>query len=105
MWIALKNKNIVGMVALETHKSNETIGELRRMSVSNTIRRQNLGTQLLDTLITFAKDKNYKKIILSTSSLQIPAIRMYERYGFKIVKKRYDWKCNISFVDMEYIIQ
>ena len=86
MWVAEWNSKVVGMVGLihnESHKPG--VAELQRMSVSPICRRMGIARRLLDALLKHAKDQQFEKIVLTTTSAQTPAIRLYKRYGFKLV--------------------
>lgn len=86
MWVAEWGGNVVGMVGLihnESHKPGEV--ELQRMSVSPVCRRMGIARKLLDELLQHAKKQGFEKIVLTTTSAQTPAIRLYKKYGFKLM--------------------
>ena len=86
MWVAEWNGKVVGMVGLihnESHKPG--VAELQRMSVSPICRRMGIGRKLIDELLKHAKDQHFEKIVLTTTSAQTPAIRLYKKYGFKFM--------------------
>lgn len=86
MWVAEWNGKVVGMVGLvhnEGHKPG--VAELQRMSVSSACRRMGIARKLLDELLKHAKEQQFEKLILTTTSAQTPAIRLYKKYGFKLV--------------------
>lgn len=56
------------------------------------LRKQNIGSILLSSLIEMAKlEQNITSITLEVNSTNIPALRLYEKFGFKKVglRKRY----------------
>ena len=86
MWVAEWNGKVVGMVGLvhnESHKPG--VAELQRMSVSPACRRMGIARKLLDELLKHAKEQQLEKLVLTTTSAQTPAIRLYKKYGFKLV--------------------
>ena len=86
MWVAEWSGNVVGMVGLvhnESHKPG--VAELQRMSVSPVCRRMGIARKLLDELLQHAKKQGFEKIVLTTTSAQTPAIRLYKKYGFKLM--------------------
>ena len=86
MWVAEWNGKVVGMVGLvhnESHKPG--VAELQRMSVSPACRRMGIAGKLLDELLKHAKEQNFEKVVLTTTSAQTPAIRLYKKYGFKLI--------------------
>ncbi|KAL9961730.1 hypothetical protein ACROYT_G030732 [Oculina patagonica] len=86
MWVAECNGKVVGMVGLIHNKSHKPgVAELQRMSVSPVCRRMGIARKLLDALLNHARDQHYEKIVLTTTSAQTPAIRLYKKYGFKLM--------------------
>ena len=86
MWVAEWDGKVVGMVGLlhnENHKPG--VAELQRMSVSPLCRRMGIARKLLDELLQHAKDQRLDKLTLTTTSAQTPAIRLYKKYGFKLM--------------------
>ena len=86
MWVAEWNGKVVGMVGLihnDSHKPG--VAELQRMSVSPVCRRMGIARKLIDELLKHAKDQQLEKLELTTTSAQTPAIRLYKKYGFKLM--------------------
>ena len=76
--------SLVGHVGIQaSDKENEA--ELRRMTVSTTVRRQGVGRRLLRTTEEFCRSRGYKRIILSTVDFLKPALAMYHNNGYKLV--------------------
>ncbi|XP_077969532.1 uncharacterized protein LOC144424278 [Styela clava] len=79
---------IVGTVALRTLHENVSntqsiaIVELKRMSVSSNFRKRGIGRKLLAHAVNEASELSYNRIILDCTELQMPAISMYQTYGF-----------------------
>ena len=82
-WVAEEGGVVVGMAGIERHHD---AAELRRMAVAPTHRRRGLARQLLETAETFARRAGYAKIVLSTSELQAPAMRLYESSAYRLVR-------------------
>ena len=76
---------IVGIVGIQPRELEEE-AELRRMSVSPSVRRQGIGRRLLETTEDFCREKGYRRICLSTVGILQPALAMYARYGYSTVK-------------------
>jgi len=85
MWVAELRGQIVGMVGV-IHSDSHELGvvELQRMSVSRATRRLGIAKRLLQKSLTFSREFGYKKIILSTTGAQTPAISLYKKAGFSI---------------------
>ena len=75
---------VVGMVGL-LHEGNDGLGtyEMKRMYVVPRCRGVGIGAKLLNEMIAHAKRQKFDKIVSTTSATQLPAIRLYRKYGFK----------------------
>lgn len=64
---------------------------ITNIAVRNTDRGRGIGKFLMSALIAKAREKGAKHITLEVKSSNIPAIRMYEGFGFRVegVRKRY----------------
>ena len=86
MWVAELCGKVVGMVGLRHDESHEPgVFELQRMYVVPGYKRMGIGKQMLTEVITHAKKHRMKMIILTTSNIQVAAIQLYTKYGFKVV--------------------
>lgn len=86
-WVA-DDGRLVGMVGVE--RQNEECAELRRMAVEKSHRRKGIGRQLLATAEAFCRDAGYRKMVLSTSEVQLAAMRLYESSGYRRVREETD---------------
>jgi putative acetyltransferase len=64
-------------------KSEEKIAELKRMFIKEPHRNKGLGKELMRRAIKLSRDLGYEKIRLDTLDSMKPAIKLYEKYGFK----------------------
>ena len=71
---------IVGTVSLI--KINETDFELSKMAVTDGVQGLGIGKKLMDHCIHVAEAHKMKKLILYSNRKLIPAIHLYEKYGF-----------------------
>jgi len=83
-WVADENR-MVGMVGVEQHADDAA--ELRRMVVESAHRRKGLGRALLAHAEAFCRNAGYRKVVLSTSELQVAAMRLYESSGYRRVRE------------------
>ena len=84
-WVAEFLDSVVGLVGIQpTGKEQEA--ELRRMSVSSSVRRQGVGRRLLETTEDFCRSQGYCRIVLSTVDILWPALAMYHNNGYALVK-------------------
>ena len=83
-WVADEH-GVVGMVGIE-HRDGQT-AELRRMAVEKAHRRKGIARELLETAEAFSRGCGYRRIVLSTSELQVAARRLYESSGYHLVRE------------------
>ncbi|MBN8544459.1 MAG: GNAT family N-acetyltransferase [Alphaproteobacteria bacterium] len=81
-WVASDGDKVVGTIALINVGGG--IGVLRKMFVAPAYRGtpHRLGQQLLDGLMAWAKQQNFKHIYLGTVDILKAAQRFYEKNGF-----------------------
>jgi putative acetyltransferase len=77
--------DVVGMVGIE--RQTQHSAELRRMAVKSSHRRKGIGRELLRTAEAFCREFGYGMVVLSTSELQVAAMRLYESSGYRMVRK------------------
>lgn len=82
-WIAEMDGEIVGSVLLV--RVNDDVAKLRLLLVEPKARGLGLGARLVEECIRFAGQCGYKKIVLWTQSLLLPARHIYKKAGFKLV--------------------
>jgi putative acetyltransferase len=83
-WVA-EDGRVIGMVGIEPHGSDSA--ELRRMAVDRRHRRKGVARELLATAEAYCRASGYRKIVLSTSELQVAARRLYEASGYRLVRE------------------
>lgn len=83
-WIAERGGEKVGAVFLV--RKSKTIAQLRMLILAPAARGLGLGARLTDECIAFARNKDYKKIVLWTNSCLSAARGIYAKRGFKLVK-------------------
>lgn len=95
----LKNKNTTYVVAKE---NNEIVGfagmmfcmdeaTLNNIVVKKSCRGRGIGGELLEALIELCTEQNMKTFTLEVNALNTPAIKLYEKFGFKNlgIRKKY----------------
>jgi len=90
---ALLNNEAVGTCALVKRKDNPLTFELSKMAVSPKAQGKKIGYLLGTALVDLAKNLHAEKVVLETNSVLVPAIKLYEKLGFKhvpIVDAGYD---------------
>lgn len=68
--------------------AGERVARILRMSVASVLRRQGIGSRLLESLCTRARENGYRKIVLETTSTWEDAKAFYREAGFKVLGER-----------------
>lgn len=79
-WGAFLGKELVGTIALIDMGHNA--GTIRKMFIKDGHRGTGLAQQLLDTLVSYSRQKNITDLYLGTSAVLKAAHRFYEKNGF-----------------------
>lgn len=81
-WVALRDGRVVGTIALLDIGNHQ--GALRKMFVHRDHRGAEHGTasRLLDTLLDWARSRDFREIFLGTTAQFLAAHRFYEKNGF-----------------------
>ncbi|MGC3947326.1 MAG: GNAT family N-acetyltransferase [Chryseolinea sp.] len=83
IWVALSDGEVVGTAALI--KEGDGCFELAKMSVAPSFRGKGVGRQLIETCIDKARAEGAIKIELFSNHQLAPALKLYEKAGFKYV--------------------
>jgi putative acetyltransferase len=81
IYCALDGTTVIGVVALLEH-SNGSL-ELAKMAVSPTAQGQGIGQRLGAAVIDEARERGASQLFLLSNDVLGPAIRLYERLGFR----------------------
>lgn len=86
--VILKDNNAIGFI---TYSIIYERAEIIDIIIDKKYRNNNLGSMLLDEVIQIIKQKDCNNITLEVSSNNIPAIKLYEKFNFKVasVRKKY----------------
>ncbi|OLE53612.1 MAG: hypothetical protein AUG51_12155 [Acidobacteria bacterium 13_1_20CM_3_53_8] len=80
VWVALKDGAIVGTVSAVA--KGEAL-YIRGMGIIPAARGERIGELLLTRIDSFASERGFKRLFLSTTPFLNRAIRLYENFGFK----------------------
>ena len=94
-WVAADDGKIVGMIGVQHH--DEGVGEIRRLRVANSHRRQGIGSALVEQALRFCQERGYLKITLDTFLEREPAIKLFEKFRFRHHRTR-----NVAGKDLMY---
>ena len=85
IFFVLESSIVVGTCAL-IRQSTERF-ELAKMAVTPDRQGRGYGQLLIEAVINEARARGGKEIFLLSNTVLIPAIRLYEKYGFRTVNK------------------
>ena len=80
-WVATSNGRVVGMIGVQ--KTGDNKAEIRRLRVDSTARRVGVGTKLMEQAMRFCQQRGYLKVVLDVQTVRLPAISLFEKFGFK----------------------
>jgi GNAT superfamily N-acetyltransferase len=86
-WIAEIDGRNVGHIFLVQHPRQRHTAKLRLLFVEAFARGLGLGDALVCECVHFARAAGYRRIVLWTQSMLLPAIRIYEKAGFRLIKE------------------
>lgn len=84
-WVATDGARLLGNFGLEP-VSDDTI-EVRRMYVDFPYRKMGIARAMLRHAEDWAEAQGFGKIVLSTSSLQLPALALYQSTGYALLRQ------------------
>lgn len=93
-FVALLDSSVAGVVVLK--KEGQT-GKLRQMAVNESVRGQQMGRKLVDTLETYAKDHLLKEVKLNARHY---AVGFYEKLGYSKTTKPLFQEVGIDHYEM-----
>lgn len=84
--LELHNRGLNQMGALR--KTSNILAEVKRMRVHPDYQGNGYGQKIYECLKVKANELGYKKLHLDTTTKQLPAQRLYEKFGFKEVQRK-----------------
>lgn len=87
-WIASHDGRIEGSITVDGLKASAEGAHLRWFIVSDALRGQGIGNNLLGTAVDFCKSRGYRRAYLWTFEGLDPARHIYEKNGFILIESR-----------------
>jgi ribosomal protein S18 acetylase RimI-like enzyme len=82
-YAALEGDDFVGIIICQERKWNNTL-YIEHLMIAEGERGKGAGSLLMKKIIKYSSGKNYRLIELETQNTNVPAIKFYEKQGFKI---------------------
>ena len=86
-WIAEVDGRRAGCVLCTASPDRPGVGKLRTLIVEPEARGHGVGRLLVERCIGFARDAGYSRIELWTTANLEAAVRLYEAFGFEVVRE------------------
>ena len=80
LYLVYYNNEVAGCIGLK--KIDEKNCEMKRLYVRPKFRGKQIGEQLIEKIIRYAKEIGYSSMLLDTLPFLKSAIRLYKKYGF-----------------------
>ena len=80
--MAWDDDQIIGTGALMPRSAE--VAEIVRMSVAAGMRRQRVGSRIIEALISAARERGFQRVILETTATWEEVVQFYLRSGFRI---------------------
>lgn len=81
VYVAVENGVVIGTCGIAPHGPGEF--EVRKLAVASSAQGRGIGRQLVCACIDFARQRGANRISLISNSRLVPALRLYERAGFR----------------------
>jgi ribosomal protein S18 acetylase RimI-like enzyme len=81
MYFAVDQGRVVGTCS--AIPVSPSVVELAKLAVDRSARGRGIGRTLAEAVIEFARQRSAETVVLTSSSVLVPAIRLYEALGFR----------------------
>lgn len=88
VFVVLEDNQVIGCVAY--HRHTDARCEMKRLYVKPKYRKLKVGRQLIEKILTVAKEDGYSEMVLDTIRPLESAIHLYQKYGFQEIAPYYD---------------
>ena len=84
-WVAESGGVVIGMIGV---MHSDGTAEIRRLRVREDQRRRGVGSALVEKALAFCQENNYLKVALDTFMEREPAVRLFEKFHFRVGRTR-----------------
>lgn len=91
VFCAEENGRVLGFVSLRLAVD---IGEILNVGVDPSVLRRGIAEQLVDLALSWAREHGGKQITLEVAATNLPAVRLYQKFGFVQVGVRKKFYAN-----------
>ncbi|MCR5061217.1 MAG: GNAT family N-acetyltransferase [Saccharofermentans sp.] len=100
-WCLISDGSVKGTVAVK--RMDDSTAELKALYLASELRGKGYGHNLLDTAVSYAKARGYKRIVLDSMAIYEDALRLYDRYGFKHIPRYNDNSYADIFMEYSFV--
>jgi len=75
--------DLAGLAVSEVHKWNNSL-QIHDFHVAEEFRGRGLGRQLMERVVSAARDAGLRLVVCETQNKNVPAIKFYKRLGFSL---------------------
>ncbi len=97
----INDGEIIGFAGIKILMDN---ADIMNIVVKKSCRNQGIGNLLLNNLISLCKDLNLLSLSLEVNEDNLPAIHLYEKFGFKQIGLRKNYYQDKNGIVMSYIM-
>ena len=84
LWLALRDGEIYGSIAIDAIHAETQGAHLRWFITAEGVRGKGIGNALISSAVEFCRSNNYKRVYLWTFEGLAAARHLYEKYGFRL---------------------
>ena len=104
-WTACSDKRVQGSIAIDGLKVDSEGAHLRWYIVSNTLRGQGIGRQLISIAMEFCRERRYQRVFLWTFKGLDPAKHLYEKHGFALSHEQQGAQWGTTVTEQKYVCE
>lgn len=87
LFFAKMNKRLVGMIGAFTEEDDPQMAHIISVYVIEEARGRGISKMLMSAILSELKKEGLRKAKLGVNTKQIPAIKLYQQFGFRTVQK------------------